>query len=127
MWMYRAIKKYVGKEEYEIGNIETGIDKSKRENLIKKLQTDGNDICKECEIKKRCKHTCGCLNILTTGDPKEVSPLICETERMIIEISDKLAERLYKEKVQTFYEKCNLNNKYNFLVTKYKISHIIFI
>ncbi len=96
---------FVGKEEYEIGNIETGIDKSKRENLIKKLQTDGNDICKECEIKKRCKHTCGCLNILTTGDPKEVSPLICETERMIIEISDKLAERLYKEKVQTFYEK----------------------
>ena len=96
---------FVGREEYEIGNIETGIDKSKRENLIKKLQTDGNDICKECEIKKRCKHTCGCLNILTTGDPKEVSPLICETERMIIEISDKLAERLYKEKVQTFYEK----------------------
>lgn len=96
---------FVGREEYEIGNIETGIDKSKRENLIKKLQTVENNICKECEIKKRCKHTCGCLNILTTGDPKEVSPLTCETERMIIEISDKLADRLYKEKIPIFYAK----------------------
>lgn len=96
---------FVGREEYEIGNIETGIDNSKRKNLIKKLQTDENDICKECKIKKRCKHTCGCLNILTTENPTEVSPLTCETERMIIEVSDKLADRLYKEKIPIFYAK----------------------
>lgn len=96
---------FVGREEYEIGNIETGIDNSKRKNLIKKLQTDENDICKECKIKKRCKHTCGCLNILTTENPTEVSPLTCENERMIIEVSDKLADRLYKEKIPIFYAK----------------------
>ena len=96
---------FVGIDEYEIGNTTIGIDEEKKNKLREKLVIQEYDVCKECAIKTRCKHTCGCLNLLTTGNPLTTSPLICETERMFIEISDKLAERLYKEKIETFYKK----------------------
>lgn len=83
----------------------TGIDEEKKKALRKKLVIKEYDACLECEINKRCKHTCGCLNILTTKNPVITSPLVCETERMFIEISDKLAEKLYKERIETFYKK----------------------
>ena len=96
---------FVGIDEYEIGNTTIGIDEEKKKKLKNKLIPQEFEACKECAINKRCKHTCGCLNLLTTKNPLTTSPLVCETERMFIEISDKLAEKLYKEKIETFYKK----------------------
>ena len=66
------------------------------------------EICTQCAVRERCKHTCGCLNLITSGNINQPSPLICETEKMLIEISDKLAEKLYKKKSRAFIQK-----KYN--------------
>jgi len=102
---YYPCMQFVGKSELEIGNIETGIDFNKVEELRKYAIENHNDICSDCKIKNRCRHTCGCLNIITSGDFAKTSALVCETERILIEISDKVAERLYKEGSTTFYKK----------------------
>lgn len=96
---------YVGKKEYEIGDTTYGIDDDKLKKLKSKLIFNELDVCKECGISTRCKHTCGCLNLITSNNPLVTSPLVCEIERMFIEISDNVAERLYKEKIKTFYKK----------------------
>lgn len=96
---------YVGKEQYEIGDIKTGLDFNKIEVLREYAVKNHNDICKTCKVKNRCSHTCGCLNIIVSGDFAKTSALVCETERMLIEISDRVAERLYKEGCTTFYQK----------------------
>jgi len=96
---------FVGKPEYVIGDIEKGIDEDKKFQLQKYIFENGVEICENCKIRKRCRHSCGCLNIITTGDVAKTSPLICETERMLVEVSDKLAERLYKEGFRAFYTK----------------------
>lgn len=95
---------FVGDEKYIIGNCEGGINFSARKRLIKQAGVE-NEICKECSINKRCKHTCACKNYLTTKDINGLSPIVCELERIIIEISDKIAEDLYKQNSKLFIQK----------------------
>lgn len=99
---------FVGNEKYEIGDTERGINEEKRKNL-RHYAVEENPLCKDCKINKRCKHTCGCLNIMTSGDAGKTSGLVCKMERMFIDISDRLAEKLYKEGLSAFYTKkyCN--------------------
>lgn len=98
---------FVGLQEYIIGDCKAGVDKEKQHNLAKNSHKEYN-ICRDCSLRERCKHTCGCLNLVTSGNINQPSPLICETEKMIIEISDKLAGRLYKKRAKMFIQK-----KYN--------------
>lgn len=98
---------FVGIEEYIIGNCKTGIDKELQKKLMLSSGKEYN-VCSKCGVRNRCRHTCGCLNLLTSGNINTPSPLICETEKMIIEIADKLAEKLYKKKSTMFIQK-----KYN--------------
>ena len=102
---------FVGDEKYVIGNCDKGIDFEARKKLIEQSCSE-KDICKECLVKKRCKHTCACRNYLTTKDINGLSPLNCEFERIIIEISDKLAEKLYKQNSKLFIQKY-YNENYN--------------
>lgn len=95
--------------EYIVGDCKNGIDKKAREKLINNSQKE-NEICKTCAVKKRCKHTCACRNYLTSKNINEVSPIVCEIERMTIEIADNVAGRLYKEKSKLFMQKFYNNN-----------------
>lgn len=95
---------FVGNSKYVIGNCKDGIDFEARKNLIKESGKE-HEICKTCAINRRCKHTCACQNLLTTNDINGLSPLICEHEKIIIEISDKLAEMLYKNNSRLFIQK----------------------
>lgn len=95
----------VDNPEYVIGDCVNGIDIEKRANLKK---VEEYEVCKECAIKDRCKHTCACANKLSTGDVTQLSPFVCETERIIVEIADEVANRLYKEESSMFFHK-----KYN--------------
>lgn len=92
--------------EYIIGNCNDGIDKEKQLEIHKMLKDEMVE-CKECAYKKRCNHTCSCINKAHTGNPKQTSPFTCELERLLIEVSDKIAETLYEEKnpifIQRFY------------------------
>lgn len=95
---------FVGDEKYIIGNCENGIDFLARKNLINRSGIE-NEICKECSVNKRCKHTCACKNYLITKDINGLSPIVCEFERIIIELSDKMAENLYKANSKLFIQK----------------------
>lgn len=104
---------FVGDEKYVIGNCDKGIDFSARKKLIEQSGKE-NEICKTCAINKRCKHTCACRNYLSTKDINGLSPIICEFERIIIEISDKMAEKLYEKNLKLFMQKY-YNKNYNIL------------
>lgn len=104
---------FVGNTNYIIGNCKSGIDFEARKNLINKAQKE-HETCKKCSINKRCKHTCACQNYLTTKDINKLSPLTCEFERIMIQISDELAEKLYKNNSKLFIQKY-YNKNYDLL------------
>ena len=94
----------VSLKEFNIGNIRDGINEEKRKSLYERSR-EVNSVCEECAVKTRCNNTCSCLNRQTTGSLTEVSPVLCETERILIPIVDKLGERLYKKKAAMFIQK----------------------
>lgn len=104
---------FVGAEKYIIGNCKEGLDIEKRNDLIQQSHKE-LDICKDCKIKKRCKHLCCCKNFKTTNDINTVSPLTCETERIVISIADRIATKLYNENSKLFIQKF-YNDNYNIL------------
>lgn len=104
---------FVNNKDFIIGNCKKGIDINSRTNLIKKSKIE-NEICKNCSIRKRCKHTCCCRNYILTRDMNELSPIICETEKILIEISDTMANQLYKQNSEMFMQKY-YNKDYNIL------------
>lgn len=92
---------FVGDSRFEIGNYKTGIDIEKRKAILIKRLTS-KVVCDECSLKERCIYKCGCARIMTTNDIVEVSPIICETERIYIEEADILANKLYKDFKEEF-------------------------
>lgn len=95
---------FVDDDRYLIGHVETGFDEVKREELSR-LSQQPKEICDGCAVKHRCRHYCACLNMASTGDINQVSPLQCEHERMLIEIADSVARKLYKKKNAMFIQK----------------------
>lgn len=104
---------FVNNKDFIIGNCKDGIDINSRINLMKNAMKE-NETCKNCSIRKRCKHLCSCRNYVLTNDINELSPIICETERILIEVSDKMAENLYKQNLNLFIQKY-YNKDYNIL------------
>jgi uncharacterized protein len=95
---------FLGDDNFCIGHVDSGIDKSKQERLYR-LNEDEKESCRDCAIRKRCNHYCGCMNRQSTGSIDKVSPALCAHERMLIPIADKLAERLYKKRNAMFIQK----------------------
>lgn len=90
--------------DYCIGDVYHGLNEAKRRQLNIESQKV-NPVCQECALENRCNNNCSCLNRQTTGCITEVSPVLCETERMIVPIVDKLGEKLYKKRVESFLQK----------------------
>ncbi len=112
---------FVNNKDFIIGNCKDGMNKKAIINLINNSKKE-NETCKNCTIRKRCKHLCSCRNYILTNNINELSPVICETERIIIEASDKMAEKLYKQNSKMFIQKY-YNKDYNMLkhiANKYK-------
>ena len=104
---------FVNNQDFVIGNCKDGIDINARINLIKNTKKE-NEMCKNCAIRKRCKHTCACKNYILTNDINELSPVVCETEKILIEVSDRMAEKLYKQNSKMFMQRY-YNKDYNIL------------
>lgn len=102
--------------KYEIGNWDKGIDKKLQLKVHKELKQE-LDECKECTYRRRCNHTCSCINKAFSGSPEITSPFTCEIQRMIIEISDEIAEQMYMEKNPIFIQKY-YNSSYKFIENK---------
>ncbi len=104
---------FVNNKDFIIGNCKDGINIKARANLIKNSNKE-NEICLNCSIRKRCKHTCACRNYVITNNVNELSPIICETEKILIEVSDKMAEKLYRKNSKMFIQKY-YNDQYDIL------------
>ncbi|MBN2380128.1 radical SAM protein [candidate division WOR-3 bacterium] len=89
---------------YTMGNVYTGIDENERQRLYN-MHSKADDACMECAVKSRCNNNCSCLNYQTTGMLHTVSPVLCETERLLIPIVDRLGERLYRKRAPMFIQK----------------------
>ena len=71
-------------------------------------------IVKACALKDRCNNNCSCLNWQTTSNINAISPFLCESERILIPIVDKLGGKLYKKRAPMFIQK-HYNDSYPIL------------
>jgi len=95
---------FVGDVRFEIGDVFRGIDEEKRQQLYR-LNEEEPESCRECALRMRCNHHCGCLNKQVTGSLNEVAPSLCAHERIVLPIADRLAEALYKKCSALFIQK----------------------
>ena len=91
-------------DQYEIGDCYKGVNKKLQIEVHNRLKQE-IDECKDCNYRKRCNHTCSCINKAFSGNPAVTAPFTCEIQRAIIDISDNIAEQMYKEKNPVFIQK----------------------
>ncbi len=87
-----------------IGDVASGFDVGRREWFIDENYRE-KESCKDCALHGRCATFCGCVNWRATGSLNEIPPIICEHERMLMPIVDKLANKLWKQNITLFKRK----------------------
>ena len=87
-----------------IGHVTAGIDEAARERLHAEAELEKAP-CRQCALRERCNHTCGCLNWQATGSIASVSPVLCRYEQMLIPIADRLGRSLYRKRDPVFLHK----------------------
>jgi uncharacterized protein len=90
--------------ENVIGDVSSGFDPARREWFISENYRD-KESCKDCALHGRCATFCGCVNWRATGSLDKVPPIVCEHERMLMPIVDRLANRLWKKNISLFKRK----------------------
>jgi len=91
-------------EANAIGNVFDGFDRARREYFIEENYAE-KESCRGCALEGRCATHCGCVNWRATGDLRTIPPIICEHERMLMPIVDRMATRLWKDNVELFRRK----------------------
>ena len=94
----------ISNRAYSIGSITDGIEKGMQKQLYEESK-EQTAVCLECYYNSRCNNKCSCLNWQTTGTLNQISPVVCETERVLIPIVDAMGERLYKKGAAMFIQK----------------------
>jgi uncharacterized protein len=107
------VQDHISNTQYKIGNVLTGIDENKRNKMYIKAKTLDEE-CSDCDLKDRCRNDCACLNWQTGKTLNKVTPVVCETEKILISIVDKLGERLYNKRAPMFIQK-HYNKAYPYL------------
>jgi uncharacterized protein len=87
-----------------VGSVFQGLDRGRLKALNEESHQE-KELCRLCELKGRCGHTCSCLNWQTSGTITSVSPVLCAHEKMLIEIADRLGNLLYRRKDARFIQK----------------------
>jgi uncharacterized protein len=90
--------------EFRIGDIWNGFDEEKRRRLYGCSQSLKAP-CRECALRDRCNNRCSCVNWQSAGQVDCVSPVLCETERILFPVADSLAESLYSSRAPMFIQK----------------------
>lgn len=98
------VKDGVSNIAYSIGSVFAGIDTEKQNHLYSESKKPDPN-CLECDYNPRCNNKCSCLSWQLTGELNKVTPLLCETERILIPIVDRLGERLFKKGSKMFIQK----------------------
>lgn len=87
-----------------IGDVDRGID-PRAWARMRNAVCHPKEPCNGCAIRRRCMHTCACLNWQTTGAVDKVCAALCNHERMLIPIADWIAETLYAKRNKRFFDK----------------------
>jgi len=99
-------EKLIGEDtgELSIGNVFDGFDHTKRNALIAQ-RGNIDEECQSCPLKERCMNNCGCTNYTLTGNINTTGGVVCFFQKLFIEVADKVAATLYREKNRLFLEK----------------------
>ena len=95
---------FVGDARFAIGDVWSGIDEPRRQALFERNAVE-KESCRDCAIRDRCNHYCGCLNRQATGTIDTVSPMLCAHERMTLDAADRVATRLFQRRAPMFVQK----------------------
>lgn len=95
---------FVGRTKYTIGSIAQGLDEARRRAIFELNEKD-KPTCTDCALRRRCHNKCGCLNIQATGDLCRIPAVLCEHERLVFPLADKLGAQLYKERNPLFLQR----------------------
>ena len=96
--------KYLEQPEFEIGDVFTGLDEKRREQMFE-MGAEPLEICKKCKIRTRCNYVYDNTRLVDGVMCKDISPVQCAHERLVTPIVDQMAEGLYKEKNPLFLHK----------------------
>ena len=87
----------------QIGTLETGLDYEMLEKLDEELNAVDPD-CQQCALKNRC-NACPMEALAYCGNLFTVPEWFCDMNQRVILLSDKIAERLYKNKNPLFFRR----------------------
>ncbi len=93
-----------GLPQFMIGHVNEGFSEQSRHYFLHHSEKEKEE-CSGCALNSRCSSWCACINYADTGSIEEASPVVCEYERMIMPIADKLANRLWKQRNRLFIHK----------------------
>ncbi len=91
-------------DDHVIGDIWNGLDSARASDYCHH-STGKRSECEGCALVDRCSSWCACVNWQSTGSLTKVSPLVCEHERMVTPIVDRMANRLWKKRRSLFIHK----------------------
>jgi uncharacterized protein len=95
---------FAGRRRHPIGSVAGGVDRRLREEIHGLTEREHPE-CRGCALLGRCRNKCGCLNMQVTGDPGSVPPILCEHERMLFPIADRIAGKLYARRDPLFIQR----------------------
>lgn len=87
-----------------IGDVSTGFDEARRRTLAGHSEQPKPE-CEGCALLDRCASWCACSNWAGTGRLDQASPVVCEHERLLTPIADRVANRLWKKRDPHFLHK----------------------
>lgn len=90
--------------EFMIGHVDQGVDQSCQSH-IHNLSEKEKPECAGCKLEARCSKWCSCINFMSTGRVDQASPIVCYNEKILIEIVDKAADKLWKKRNNHFVHK----------------------
>jgi len=90
--------------EYLIGHINSGFDTACQGHLHAKSEKPKPE-CSGCRLESRCSKWCSCINFMSTGRIDQASPVVCYNEKILIEVVDRTADRLWKKRSNAFVHK----------------------
>ncbi len=105
--------------EFMIGHVQTGFD-SACQNHLNELSEKEKPECSGCKLADRCSKWCSCINFMSTGRIDQASPIVCYNEKILIEIVDRTADKLWKNRNNTFIHK-HYNEDYP-IISHFEIS-----
>ncbi len=91
-------------DTYGIGDVWSGFDEARRASLSSTSRREHAE-CAGCELLERCSSWCACANFRSTGRLDAVSPVLCEHERRVMPIADRLANRMWRRRDPLFVHK----------------------